>query len=252
MKSLTINRKKYGVSIQETYFSFADNDQTACDLRVNFCVPTEGKNTNIALTSVIDLTQDPEKILAKFRLSHRRGIEAALNSKEVLYRFINEPCAEDIQTFCKAYDIFASEKGLPPCNQSKLSFFSEQGGLILTHARDIHSDYLICLHAFISDGVRVRLLHSISNFRIYPDDPKQRRMISTIHRTLHWFEINQFKKMNYKVYDLGGLAHEENSDLESINHFKRGFGGEDLKEYVNFTPKNVKGWLAMRYLMSKL
>lgn len=251
MKSLTIHRKKYGINIQEIYFSSGESSSVGCDLKVNFCVPNEGKNTSLALTSVIDLTQDTEQIIANFRLSHRRGIQAIIASNDVSYRFITEPCSEDIQTFCKAYDAFASEKSLPPCNQGKLMFFAGQGALILTHARCIYTDELICLHAFISNGVRVRLLYSVSNFRVYADDSRQRRMIGAIHRSLHWFEINKFKNINYKIYDLGGLAHDD-PQLESINHFKRGFGGKDLKEYVNFTPKNLKGWLAMRYLMSKL
>lgn len=252
MKALTINRKKYGINIQEIYFSSEESNLLKFDLKVNFCVPNQGRNTTTALTSVIDLTQNTEKILANFRLSHRRGIQASLNSTDWVYRFIIKPCAEDIQTFCKYYNIFAHGKGLPLCNDGKLRFFAGQNALILTHVRCVYTNDLLCLHAFISNGERARLLYSVSNFRTHADDATQRRRISKIHRSLHWFEINQFKQLNYKIYDLGGLALGDDPQLKNVNHFKRGFGGEERKEYVNFTPKTLKGWVAMRYLMKKL
>ncbi|MFZ1388166.1 MAG: hypothetical protein WBP46_15045 [Thiolinea sp.] len=251
MKTLTINRKKYGVNIQEIYFTMGESSQNKCDLRVNFCVASKAKNTAEALTSVIDLTEDAEKILSNFRLSHRRGIQTMLKSTDVVYKFTIEPCSEDIQSFCKVYDVFAAEKGLPLCNQSKLLFFAGQHALALTHVRCAYTGEILCQHAFINNGERTRLLHSVSNFRSEADSA-QRRNISKIHRALHWFEMIQFKELNYKIYDLGGLAQSGDPQLENINHFKRGFGGEDLQEYVNFTPKTVKGWVAMRYLMKKV
>lgn len=252
MKALTIKRKKYGVDIQEIYFSSGEIYQASCDLKVDFCVPNQGKNTKAALTAVIDLTEDLEVILANFRSSHRRGVQTALASTDLSYRFINEPSAEDIEIFCKYYDIFASEKNLPICNQTKLEFFAGNNALILTNVRCIHTDELVCLHAFIGNNERARLLYSISNFRTQAENATERRVISKVHRALHWFEMAQFKKMNYKLYDLGGLAIDDDPELENINHFKRGFGGRELKEYINFTPKTLKGWLAMRYLMKKL
>lgn len=252
MKALTINRKKYGVNIQEFYFSSEEVFQSNCDLKVEFCVPSQGKNTTTALTSVIDLTQDTEKILAGFRFSHRRGIKASLDSVDLSYRFITNPCSEDIQVFCRYYDAFAIEKNLPLCNQNKLRFFAGKNALILTNVRCVYTNNLICLHAFISNGERTRLLYSVSNFRTQAENATERRHISKIHRSLHWLEINQFKQLNYKIYDLGGLALGDDPQLKNINHFKRGFGGEDCKEYINFTPKTLKGWVAMRYLMKKL
>ena len=252
MKALTIQRKKYGVNIQEVYFDNEPLQSTSCDLKINFCVPTQGKNTTLALTSMIDLTRDAQKILANFRLSHRRGIQMMLESKDLDYRFINHPSAEDIQVFCKAYDAFALEKGLEPCNQAKLRFFAGQGAFILTTVSCKNTNDLLCVHALICNGLRTRLLHAVSNFRIHADDSNQRNQMSKIHRALYWFEINQFKKLGYTIYDLGGLGMNGDPELEKINHFKRGFGGEEHREYINFTPHTLKGWVAMRYLMKKL
>lgn len=252
MKALTINRKKYGVNIQEIYFSSEVGYESNYDLKVDFCVPGQGKHTTPVLTSVIDLTKNLDGIFANFRYSHRRGVRANLESSDLSYRFITKPCAEDIQIFCQYYDIFANEKNLPICNQGKLRFFAGKKALILTNVRCIYTNELVCLHAFISNGERARLLYSISNFRTQADTATERRIISEIHRSLHWFEINQFKKLNYKLYDLGGLALGDDPQLKNINHFKRGFGGDELEEYINFTPITLKGWLAMRYLMKKL
>ena len=252
MKPLTIKRKKYGVNIQEIYFSPECSGQIDCDLKINFCVDNQGKNTKEVLTSVIDLRQEPAKILEKFRAGHRSGIQANVASKELVYRFVAKPCSEDIKVFSKYYNIFANQKNLPSCNEDKLRFFAGQDALVLTTVRHANTEDLLCLHAFISDGERTRLLYSVSNFRLHAEDAKQRTTISKIHKSLHWFEINQFKRLNYKIYDLGGIATEDDPDLKNVNQFKRGFGGEERKEYFNFTPKNLKGWLAMRYLMKKL
>lgn len=252
MKALTIKRNKYGIGIQEVYFSSTACPELKCDLRVDFCVPTAAKHATETLTSVIDLTQDSEKILANFRLSHRKGIQSYLSSNDFTYRFIKEPSSGDIQSFCKLYDAFALLKNLPLCNQSKLMFFAGQQALMISHVHHNYTGELLCQHAFITDGERTRLLYSVSNFRAHPEDANLRKNIGKVHRSLHWFEINKFKELNYKLYDLGGIAPCKNPELESINYFKRGFGGVEIKEYVNFLPHNLKGWLAMRYLMKKL
>lgn len=251
MQALTINRKKYGIKIQEVYFT-PTYESYQCDLRVNFCVPTASKSTTESLTSVINLTQTSEKILANFRLSHRRGIETTLNSPELNYRFIKRPSSGDILAFCNAYNNFAINKKLPLCNQNKLFFFAGQKALVITNVHHADTGDLLCQHAFISNKERARLLYSVSNFRVHANDSFQRRYIGKVHRSLHWFEINKFKDLDYKIYDLGGLAQCQDPQLDNINYFKRGFGGEELKEYVNFIPQNLKGWIAMRYLMKKL
>ncbi|WP_298610699.1 hypothetical protein [uncultured Thiothrix sp.] len=252
MKALTIQRKKYGVNIQEIYFSLETIKKNKCDLNINFCVDSKGKNTTSALTSIIDLTQETQKIISNFRLTHRRGIQVYLDSKDLNYKFITHPSSKDIQVFCKAYDVLAREKNLPPCNETKLRFFVGQDALIFTNVSCAITGELLCLHALICNGERARLLHAVSNFRSYADDSTKRNNLSKIHRALYWFEMNHFKKLGYKTYDLGGLGDESDPELEKINHFKRGFGGVDYKEYINFTPNNLKGWIAMHYLMKKL
>lgn len=252
MKALTIQRKKYGVNIQEVYFAVDCFAKINCDLSINFCVDSEGKNTTTALTSIIDLTQDSQKILANFRLTHRRGIQACLDSSDLHYKFITYPSSKDIQLFCKVYDRFAKEKNLAPCNETKLRFFAGQEALILTQVNCINTGELLCIHALICNGERARLLHAVSNFRSYVHDSTKRNHMSKIHRALYWFEMNHFKRLGYKIYDLGGLGDSNNPDFEKINYFKRGFGGEERREYINFTPSTLRGWIAMRYIMKKL
>lgn len=252
MKALTIQRKKYSVNIQEVYFALDAVKKANCDLKIDFCVADQGINTTIALTSIIDLTQDAGKILANFRVSHRRGVQACLDNKDLQYKFIKHPSSKDIQVFCKAYDLFAKEKNLEACNETKLRFFAGQEALILTQVACANTGELLCLHALICNGERARLLHAVSNFRSFADDSTKRNQMSKIHRALYWFEMVHFKRLDYKIYDLGGLGAQTDSELENINHFKRGFGGIECKEYINFTPNTLKGWIAMHYLMKKL
>ncbi|TXH69274.1 MAG: hypothetical protein E6Q83_11025 [Thiothrix sp.] len=252
MKALSLQRKKYGIHIQEVYFSVEHTGQMDCDLKINFCVSNQGKNTTAAVTSIIDLTQDAQKIIADFRLSHRRGIKTCLDSKELDYKVISKPSYKDIQAFCKIYDGFAKEKHLEACNESKLRFFADQEALILSQVTCLKTGENLCFHALICNGERARLLHAVSNFRAHVQDSTMRNYLSKVHRALYWFEINYFKRLGYTTYDLGGLCITGDPELEKVNHFKRGFGGNECKEYINFTPCTLKGWLAMHYLMNKL
>lgn len=252
MKTLTIKRNKFGVDIQEVYFQPNGCPDTDCDLRVDFCVPEPSKHASRALTAVVDLNEDSETILAGFRRSYRREIQTGSDRDEFALNFTHDPRPPDIHRFCEAYDQFAQQQGLPLCNRNKLLFFAGQGALMLSSVRCAHSAHVLCQHAFIGDGRRARLLYSISSFRLYQYNSHQRNRIGRAHRLLHWADMNHFKQLDYTYYDLGGMAVRQNARLENINHFKRGFGGQERHEYVNFTPHNLKGWVAMQYLMRKL
>lgn len=252
MEALTINRKKFGINIQEVYFSESNCTTTTCDLEVSFCMNAAGKNSTKALTSLINLAADESIILSRFRRNYRREINGFHKSTDFKFEFITDPTLEQISEFCVVYDEFSAEKGLGVCNQEKLIFFAEQKALVLSYIRSAASDDLLCQHAYICNDERTRLLYSVSNFRFFLENSAQRNQIGKAHRFLHWSDILNFKKIGYKIYDLGGLAKEQASDLQSINHFKEGFGGELHSEYVNFTPHTLKGRMAMYYLMKKL
>ncbi|MEZ5476107.1 MAG: hypothetical protein R3E95_00970 [Thiolinea sp.] len=249
---LSIRRQRYGVSIQEVYFPASPCPLVDCDLRVEFCHQQAGRYHSPLMTSMINLHDDGEQILGKFRRSYRREIHGSEGQDEFVVSFTRDPRPQHIQAFGIAYDYFAQQQKLPPCNLNKLLFFAGQGSLILSSIRCAHSGHVLCQHAFIGDQERARLLHSLSDFRLYPLNSFQRNRVGRAHRLLHWADIQQFQQAGYHWYDLGGIAIPEATHLQNINHFKQGFGGELWQEYVNFIPMNLKGWLAMQYLKRQL
>ncbi len=252
MNTLTIKRTKYGVAVQEVYFQAEGCPDAACDLRVDFCIPEQGKYSSCAATLLLNLQPDTAQILDGFRKSYRREIRTGVDPRAFTLSFLREPRPQDIHDFCLAYDQFARQQHLPACNLNKLLFFAGHGSLTISSIRCARSAKVLCQHAFIGNGQRARLLYSVSAFRHYQYDSRQRNRIGKAHRLLHWADMLQFKQAGYDWYDLGGTAAGQTPELQNIDYFKQGFGGELHTEYVNFQPRNMKGWLAMHYLMRKL
>jgi lipid II:glycine glycyltransferase (peptidoglycan interpeptide bridge formation enzyme) len=80
-------------------------------------------------------------------------------------------------------------------------------------------------------------------------------MIGRANRLLHWDDICFFKNNGFLIYDMGGYSMDkDNEELQAINKFKEGFGGEIIKEYKSQIPQTFKGsiFLLCKKILGKI
>lgn len=193
----------------------------------SYCKPAIGYTRQPFYTKVIDLSQNEEELLKRFR---KNTVYEILRAQREGVRKLVE---DDRQAFVEFYNQFAITKDLPRITLKKVKRYRE--ALAITKA--VIGSEAVAMHAYVEDNNsnRVRLLYSASLFRL---DAKsdEKSAIGRANRLLHFEDMVYFKNRGFLEYDLGGYAVNTNDpNLAGINHFKDGFSGQ-LKEESDFLP----------------
>ena len=229
---ISLKRKKFGIPFVERYFF---NGNPSLCRSFGICIDIQSSiKTNFGfnfrtMTSVIDLSLSDAEIFGRIRSNYRNEIRKSLKDDFVDLKWIETPSDSEIEDFCFSYDQFAKNVGIDASNKEKLRSFNQSGFLILTEARN--ADIVFCRHVFISDGFRVRLYYSWSDFRSCSND--SRAKIGRANKSLHWFEILKSKQLGFELYDFGGLSIDGKTD--NIDKFKKSFGGYLVNEWRVFS-----------------
>ncbi len=91
----------------------------------------------------------------------------------------------------------------------------------------------LVFHSYITDGSKVRLLHSASNFRSSSHDKAQ---IGRLNKYLHYKDMVSFRSQGISDYDWGGISSLD--DPNGIDQFKISFGGK-MHSYDNYIIGNT-------------
>jgi len=248
MTKLRIQRKKGILSFEERYFEPVSNSHSE-PLTIYYQTPNYPQNYKWSefKTLHIDLSQSEDALLKDITKNTRYEINRFFKKDTLDCKIIAKPDIEIINTFANFYNDFAEKKGLKKCNTQKIERLAEKNGIIFSVVLNKHLN-AICYHVFIVNGVRTRLLHSVSQFRDIKDKDEQ-KMIARANRGLHWFDMKYFKANGYKIYDMGGLADLDiHPDMASINKFKKGFGGKEVTEYNVYCSNTLLGRIASAIL----
>jgi len=249
MSTLRINRKKWILSFEERYFEPVSNPHTEA-LTIYYQAPDISQNHRCLKfkTSHIDLTQSEDSLLKGISKNTRYEINRFFNKDKAECRIIGNPDFEMIQTFASFYNDFAKSKGLVKCNTQKIKRLAEKNAIVFSVVQNPDRQTR-CYHAYIVNGVRARLLHSVSQFRDISDN-KEQNLIGRANRGLHWFDIKYFKSEGYHIYDMGGLADLDlNPEMSNINKFKQNFGGKEVIEYNIYCPNSILARIALYYFL---
>lgn len=187
-------------------------------------------HTNQPRTSIlVDLTSDPEVILARMRRSTRYNVRLA-HRKGVV---IHEGTEEDLPTFYALLRIAARRGGFPirPFDyyQHEFSTFSDRGCAKLLLAN--YQGTIIAAHMAFACGERAASLHSASS-----GEPRHLKA----NELLAWEAMKWARNTGCRIYDLWGIPDEAvklhasdeqtatptQGGLWGVYQFKRGFGGE--------------------------
>lgn len=187
-------------------------------------------------TYQIDLTLSEEALFRNLKKSNRSQIKQA-TTKSFTHIIETQPSNEELLHFKHYYNQFAKGKNTYQCNSfhlKTLQLLRDQNALIVTKILDNQSK-IFGYRIYLTDGIRALTLYSASHFRV-SDLPENKRLFSLASRYLLWRNILWFKQNGHVVYDLGSLTNDEN-----IRQFKMGFGGEVVKVYSGYVPKNRMG-----------
>ncbi|MBI5800695.1 MAG: hypothetical protein HZA92_08225, partial [Verrucomicrobia bacterium] len=187
-----------------------------------FTGPVKGFERHAKFTKLIDLTRPAEAIFASFGDSTQKEIK----------RLMKEPVIfaveSDAEAFLRFHDEFAQSKGMGAMDAKILRSYWPH--VVVTKIVSNQED--LVMHSYVVDPAasRVTQWHSVSQFRGAEDSVK-RRLISRANRLLHWRDIEHFKTMGFRVFDIGGYAYNTTDEvLQRINEFKDSFGGEMVEE----------------------
>jgi hypothetical protein len=200
-------------------------------------------------TILVDLRCEPEALLAGMGKDTRYEIRRAGERDGLVYRQRNCDDAA-VDEFCDAYARFSVQKGLPGIRKWWLQRYAEAGALDISEmdAQDCSS---LVWHVYYRGRHRVRLLHSVSLYRV-SEEAGYRNMMGRANRYHHWQDMLRFRAEGISAYDLGGW-YPGISDHEKlrINQFKEEFGGKIVKNYNGERPLSLRGRLYLQLLSAR-
>jgi hypothetical protein len=236
---LSIHRKKYGIEINEIFFSrepaLSIGTSPVCFF-VQAAQPLPGFYA--FQTPIIDLRQEAGVIFSRISSGGRYKIRRA-EREGISAEFDQTPTSANIHEFSNFFDEFAKHKSLPPCNTKKLRALHQRHALLITRAI-LPTGRCLVMHAYIADhdASRIRLLYSASHFR-GTEDTEERNLVGRANRFLHWSEIQHAREAGFEQYDLGGLPVDQSDPAKNaIARFKSEFGGTPVVEYNGYTSPN--------------
>lgn len=201
-------------------------------------------------TLIIDLDRTEEALFEDIHKNARYKINRASKRDPIHYDELTNPTDEEIGEFLVFFDRFAKYKDLPKGNLGRLKGLRDQNALIISYVRDELGN-ILCAHAYLRADAYGSLLYSASaRF----DNKQIRNLIGRANRFLHWQDIKSFREMGMKWFDFGGLfVQKDGSEEDSINRFKKEFGGQVVDVDKRIYPLSIIGklttfvfWLKMR------
>ena len=195
-------------------------------------------------TSIIDLTQSCEQLLAQLNQDTAYKIRRARDRDKILCEGCDPRDPAIISLFEQMYNEFAAMKGLYRLDRARMESMAAAGVLDLSVAKDPQGNALV-YHANYRDPWRATELELPSLYRKLSDSAA-RNAIGRANRYLVWSDIIRYQEQGLRYFDFGGWYRGTTDQaLLKINEFKRGFGGQVMREYRCEKILTLKGWLVL-------
>jgi hypothetical protein len=206
--------------------------------------PAPGTRWKYFHNYVIDLTQTTEHLLKQLNEDTAYKIRRARDRDMIICESCDASDPTVLDRFEEMYNPFAAMKGLQPLNRTRLNAMAAVGALDLSVANDPQGNALV-YHANYRNHERATELYLPSLYR-NASESATRNMIGRANRYLTWSDILRYKEQGLKSFDFGGwYAGTTDSALLRINDFKRGFGGQVIREYECEQILTLKGWVVL-------
>lgn len=243
---LVINkRRKMFLNMETVYFSehYADY-KTDADIVLFYLSAESIPGSRAFHTLRIDLSKSEEELFSEVSATTRSKIRQAAKAGSYLIHMDENPSREKIYEFCDSYDEFAKVKGIKGADRELLLMAKDSNALFISQLKDRDGKDL-CGTADIHDSKIVLGMYSYSHFRKFSDHA-MRNQVSNANRLLYWELIRYHKQCGLKILDMGGLGMgKESKDLNTVDEFKRSFGGKIETLYHFYYPKSLLGKLVI-------
>ena len=201
--------------------------------------PVPGAQSRSFYTLLVDLSQTQEQLRAQLNDDTAYKVRRARDRDKIICECCDSRNPAVMNGFEQMYNAFAAIKGLPPLNRLRLERMAAAGALDITAAKDPHGKILV-YHANYRDERRATQLEMPSLYRTLPQSAA-RNFCGRANRYLTWSNILRYKQEGLKSFDFGGWHLGSDPDMLSINDFKRGFGGQVVREYHCEQTLTLKG-----------
>jgi len=246
-----ITYKSRFLTRSEVWFEDEPGDNLSADwiLYNQRPTPVPGADCRYFHTYCIDLTQSCEQILGRFNEDTAYKIRRARDRDKIICECCDSSDPAVMDQFEAVYNPFAALKGLLPLNRARVDSMVAAGALDLSVAKDSQGNALV-YHANYRDQHRATELYLPSLYRKLSNSAA-RNMIGRANRYLIWSDMLRYKEQGLKYFDFGGwYPGTTDQALLKINEFKRGFGGEVMREYRCEKILTLKGWLVLQVARS--
>ena len=205
--------------------------------------PLPGAKTRCFYTLLIDLSQSQDQLFAQLNENTAYKIRRARDRDKI----VCESCAPQdpavMRRFEEMYNAFAGVRGLRSLDRARLQSLAAAGLLDMSVAKDSHGRALV-YHANYCDSYRATQLELPSLYRTFSQSAA-RNLSGRASRYLTWSDILRYKAQGLRYFDFGGWHLGSDPGMLKINDFKRGFGGQIVREYQCEQIVTLKGWLVL-------
>jgi hypothetical protein len=230
----------------EVWFDDEPGDTSSVDwiLYQQRSSPFPGARWKYFYNYAVDLTQSTEQLTEQLNKDTAYKIRRARDRDQIICECCDPNDPTILNRFEEMYNPFAATKGLSRLDRAQTDSMAAAGALDLSVARDSHGNALV-YHANYRDRRRATQMQSPSLYRKLPGSAT-RNMIGRANRYLIWNDMMRYKEQGLKCFDFGGwYPGSTDQALLNINEFKRGFGGQVMREYMCEQILTLKGWVVL-------
>jgi len=196
-------------------------------------------------TSLIDLAKSPAELLSEMDEKTVQKIEEAEEKDRTRwerYEARESKRMDDIETL---WNQFAAATKSPRLDRDWLDKIIEAGALELSAVKDAEGNVLT-YHLSYAGKRRAQDLIVVSRYSSIPNSALRKR-INRANCFGHWKTIVTFKERGLRYFDFGGwYPGTTDMRLLGMNAFKKGFGGQVVREYDCEQILTLKGWLVLQ------
>ncbi len=252
---LVLNRRrKLFLKLETVYFpEHYESYETDADIVLFYLSRENAPGARVFNTLRIHLSKSEEELFGEISSTTRKGIRQAEKDGAYPLFIDGSPGVETVMQFCDSYDSFAVQKGIKCADRELLLMARSSGSLSISGLKDREGRDL-CGTADIHDSKIALGMYSYSHFRKF-EDKLIRKQISNANRLLYWELIKYYRRAGLEVFDLGGLGMGmESKDLDTVDEFKRSFGGriETLYHFYHGTSRLGRLVLSMSNKNNKI
>lgn len=246
---LIIEQKRHGIVFRTIWYATEKIKKAGVHQYREAMFGDSSNNNHLFITLTSDLTESEDAIVTRYSKGCRyevnrapkEGIEAEMFWGNMLSQDLIERYLNFYFEFWKSKEVIYSDTEKQKLKNEML-LYAKYNALGISVARK--DGRPIVYHSYILDGIRARLWHSVSLFRV--DEEVTPKIVGFANRYLHKEDMLTLKKKGTRIYDWGGAGKGE--DVINITKFKESFGGQSAEFYhfeetVGLYPKFFM-WLA--------